>query len=184
MTAMRAFVAIALPDEIQTALERVQSMLPVGRPVPADNMHLTLAFLDDQPESRLRDLHDELAEIALPAFDLVLDGLGCFGGAEPRALFANIRPCDALTRLRRAVLGGARKSAITLPRERFHPHVTLARFSGVLSSGGQGQLQGFLTAQAAFTLPPFTVSEFSLLESVLRPKGAQHIELATYPLNG
>ena len=179
---MRAFVAITLPDDAHAALERIQAGLPVGRPVPADNLHLTLAFLDDQPEPALRDLHDALAEIAPPAIDLVIDGLGCFGGAEPRAVFANIRPSDGLTRLRRAVLGAARGVGMRIARERFHPHVTLARFRGVLSAGGQAQLQAFLGQHAHLTLGPFAAGEFSLFESVLRPKGAQHTELATYPL--
>ena len=46
---MRAFLALDLPQETRDALIRVQADLPVGRPVPCENLHLTLAFLDEQP---------------------------------------------------------------------------------------------------------------------------------------
>jgi 2'-5' RNA ligase len=45
---MRVFVAIDLPDEVRRELETLQNALPVGRPVPAENLHLTLSFLGDQ----------------------------------------------------------------------------------------------------------------------------------------
>ncbi|MBI6629704.1 RNA 2',3'-cyclic phosphodiesterase [Pontibaca salina] len=179
---MRSFVAITPPDMVREALLRVQETLPIGRPVPGENLHLTLAFLDDQPEQLLRDLHEELAEVPAGAFDLELAGLGAFGGAAPRILFAQVGPSDALDRLHRAVVAAARRVGISLPRERFRPHITLIRFPGRLSSLSQRQLRGFLDTHATTQLPGFTVQDFTLFHSTLHRGGARHEELASYDL--
>lgn len=179
---MRAFVAITPPDPVRDALLRVQETVPLGRPVPEENLHLTLAFLDDQPEELLRELHDELAEIHAMPFDVELAGLGCFGGAAPRILFAQVIPCDALDRLHRTTVQAARRVGIHLPRERFRPHITLTRFAGRLSSLAQRQLRGFLDIHATVALPGFTVNDFALFQSTLRHGGALHEELARYEL--
>ncbi|MFC3117545.1 2'-5' RNA ligase family protein [Jhaorihella thermophila] len=73
---MRAFLAIGLPDAAVRDIRRLQARLPVGRAVPRDNLHLTLAFLDDQPEEALEALDAELQALRAPGFDLRLSGLG------------------------------------------------------------------------------------------------------------
>jgi hypothetical protein len=60
---MRVFVAIDLPDHVRRELEALQSALPAGRPVPAENLHLTLSFLGDQQELAVEDAHEALATI-------------------------------------------------------------------------------------------------------------------------
>jgi 2'-5' RNA ligase len=64
---MRAFLALPIPEDTVAALCAVQARIPFGRPVPEDNLHLTLAFLGDVGEDVLNDLHDILSSTALPA---------------------------------------------------------------------------------------------------------------------
>lgn len=179
---MRAFLALDLPQETRDALIRVQADLPVGRPVPCENLHLTLAFLDEQPQSVLEDLHGELQAIHAARFDLAFSGLGCFGGRWPKILFAAASPDPGLSGLRRAIAGAARRAGIALPRERFRPHVTLARFGKGLSAPEAARLGGFMQTHAGFAVPARTMAGFSLCRSTLRPQGALHEELAHYTL--
>ena len=125
---MRAFVGLPLPDKIISALERVQAELSIGRAVAPENLHLTLAFLDEQPEMVLAALHDELALIAGPQPRIRIAGLDALGGAKARLVFAAVAPDPALVSLRKRVRIAARAVGVNLPRERFRPHVTLARF--------------------------------------------------------
>ncbi|AVO39011.1 RNA 2',3'-cyclic phosphodiesterase [Pukyongiella litopenaei] len=175
---MRAFVAIPVPDAVAASLAALQARLPGGRRVPRENLHLTLAFLDDQPEPALEELHGELGDLGAAAFDLTLAGLGVFGGDRPRLLYADIAPNTALSDLHRAVMGAARRAGMQLPRRRFHPHVTLARFG----AGDAAGLGGFIAAHGATPLPGFRATGFGLYRSILRPDGAVHDMLAGYNL--
>ncbi|GMG83886.1 RNA 2',3'-cyclic phosphodiesterase [Paralimibaculum aggregatum] len=179
---IRAFVGIALPDAVAARLERVQAGLPAGRPVGAGTLHVTLAFLGEQPGPVLEDLHHGLAAIRAPALALEIDGLGIFGGARPRVLYAAIRPNGALSRLRERVLTAARMTGIEMPRERYVPHVTLARFSRPPGPEAQAALEGFVGSRAALVSPPFEIAEFVLFRSHLTANGAAYEALAEYPL--
>lgn len=179
---MRAFLAIDLPDEARAALVRLGRQIRPGRRMPADNLHLTLAFLGEQDEETLAALHQRLEAAVRPGFELRLAGLGVFGGRSPRALFVAADPAPDLMALHRAILADLRRVGIEPERRRYRPHVTLARFGKGLDRAEARQIAGFLEEQAGFALPPFRVAQFGLFRSILRPEGAQHEELASYPL--
>lgn len=171
---MRAFVGLDLPDELLGLLVRLQGGMRGGRIVPEENLHLTLAFLDDQPEDRLEDLHLELEAIWAGALDLRLDGLGSFGGGRPRLAFAALAEDPDLAELRRLVRRAASRSGIRLPEERFTPHITLMRC----------RAQDRPVLPVFEDRPDFTARSFSLFRSTLDPEGARYERLATYPLTG
>ena len=54
---MRSFLALALPDPVRDALERVQEALPPGpaRLADPEQFHLTLAFLGERPEREVEE---------------------------------------------------------------------------------------------------------------------------------
>jgi len=177
---MRAFVAVEVTGEVAAALGRVQARLRSGRPVAEENLHLTLAFLDDQPEERLEDLHGLLEQIARPAFTVTLNGLGCFGGDAPRLLYAAAEPSAPLLDLQRAVSRSARRSGMVLQGGEYRPHITLARFRG---PEGQGVLPDLLEQGLGVGLPALAVRSFALFRSDLHPAGVRYEVLARYPLD-
>lgn len=179
---MRAFVAVILPDAVREALAEVQAGLRLGRHVPEQNLHLTLAFLEDQPEEVLAELHEGLNAALLQAPELRVVGLDVFGGRSPKLLFAAVEPDPVLKALRDRVLSEARSAGIALKRERFRPHVTLARFRPGMGPEERGKLGEFLQEKGGVTLPPFRPAAFGLYGSTLRPEGATHELLAEYPL--
>lgn len=181
---MRAFVAIDMPEPVRDALEAVQAGLTVGRLTDPDTLHLTLAFLGEQPESVLAELHGQLSGLAAPRFELRLQGLGSFGSRAPSVIWAGVAPLPALAELRDKVRGAVRRAGIELPRERFRPHVTLARFRRGMRPEAVLAVQRFVAENAGFAAPAFTVERVSLFQSTLRPDGPLHEVLAEYPLDG
>ncbi len=180
---MRAFVGLPLPDKIISALERVQAELSIGgRAVAPENLHLTLAFLDEQPEMVLAALHDELALITGSQPCIRIAGLDALGGAKARLVFAAVAPDPALVSLRKRVRIAARAVGVDLQRERFRPHVTLARFRQRQVPGESEKLAAFLAREGAFSLPEFMVADFALYRSTLTPEGPIYDTLASYPL--
>ncbi len=172
---MRSFVAISLSVEAKEAFARAQRGLTVGRPVPEDNLHLTLVFLDDQPEEILEALHEELLTLSARCFSITFSGIEFFG----RALAVGVADCQALTELHRKVHTATRRAGIVLPRLRFRPHVTIARFKH-----GQDEEAHYLqNLNAIITLPEMTVTSFGLYQSTLRPDGARYDALAHFTLS-
>lgn len=180
---MRAFVGLLLPDAALGALEQVQEGLTAGRHVPAENMHLTLAFLDDQPETVLQTLHRELVEISAPPVQLSFQGVNTFGGKLPRVLAAQVQKTPELARLRDRVRAACRTAGIELPRERFRPHVTFERFPRHLDAGQVDKVARYLAAASGFRFE-CEAARLALFQSTLAPQGARYDVLADYPLTG
>lgn len=179
---IRSFIAIPLPREVRLSLASLQSAIPAGRSSDPDNLHLTLAFLAEQPEDRLEEFHFALEDLACPGFDIRIEGLGGFGKFPPRVLYAAVHPEPALSNLRRKVRNAARQSGIDLPHERFVPHITLARFNRTLSPDDGTRLDTFLQKRAGFSLPTFPAERFVMFRSTLGRNGPVYDELTSYDL--
>ena len=141
-----------------------------GRPVPAANLHVTLAFLGSVPERRL----GELAEIARGAarggsLELAFDhlehwraaGLLCALPAEAPA------PILALARRLQGVLAGSGFAPDLKP---FRPHVTVVR-----KVSRPGRIDQIHSVVWRFT-------EVALVESRTLPEGALYSALESFPL--
>lgn len=178
---MRAFLAIDLPDEVAVRLADLQARLRVGHVVPPENLHLTVAFLGDQTEGGLEELHFLLERLSARPFPLTFGPLACFGGGAPRSLHAEIRPAPELAALQRQVMGALHSAGIETGRRRFRPHVTLARLPRRMSADEEAALVRYLATFAAAPLPDFTARSLTLYRSTLRPDGAVHDLLAAYP---
>lgn len=178
---MRAFVALPAPEAWIAPLMRAQAHVPGGRKVAAEDLHLTLAFLDAQPKALLEALHETLEARALPAATLRPVTYDVIGSGRPRAVVLDVAATPGLAALRDAVRSGCRAAGIDLARERFRPHVTLARFSATAPADAM-RLSG---AMARLGLPQMAEAEagnVALWSSVLTPDGPIYDTLATYPL--
>ena len=179
---VRLFVAIGLPEAVLDGLERLQDDLPLGRMVPRENLHLTLAFIGALEGGRLEAVHDALDGLGAEAFDLVPAGVGSFGGRAPRVIWVGLERSAALEGLQRKVCTRLRGAGVALERRRFRPHVTLARLPPRLDAVERARLAGFMGHYGGWRGLPFRVTGFSLFSSELGPEGAAHEELARYGL--
>ena len=175
---IRAFLALPVPESVARALSLAQARLPLPRPVPPENFHITLAFLDAQPEPVLEDLHLTLEGLRLPAPRLALAGFGSFGGAVPDNVHALIAPDPALAALQAKVSRAARQAGIALPARRFVPHITLGR--GPHDAAALARALAGLTPLRA---DPWTAPEMILYRSTLLKSGSAYDPMAAYPLN-
>ncbi|WP_135507266.1 RNA 2',3'-cyclic phosphodiesterase [Roseovarius aestuariivivens] len=177
---MRLFLGLPLCEDAVAVLEDVQAQLDLGRLVPEDNLHLTLAFLDEQPKTVAEALHAALEEMTLPGAAISFDGVEVRGRARPRLAWAAVTRTPALRALRDKVRGAAVAAGVDLPRDRFRPHVTLARFGPRVA--GDPRLDRWLAEMAALRAGPYAVDRVCLYRSTLTPDGPLYDVLAAYPL--
>ncbi|WOI55361.1 RNA 2',3'-cyclic phosphodiesterase [Palleronia sp. LCG004] len=179
---MRIFVALDLPDELTGALSALQDRLLVGRHVPEDDLHLTLAFL---PEIRLPEL-DELAldfeMMSTGPLAIGVAGLDIFGGAHPRSVHATVTPSEPLAQLQGKVSTLIRRAGLDLPHRRFVPHVTLARFPNTMPPEDHARLGRFLQAHGDWSHEPVLPEALTIYQSRLRDDGPVYDPLLSRPL--
>lgn len=178
---MRLFLAIEATGRTVAGLEALQRGLPEGaRRVNADAFHLTLAFLGEATAPMAEELHLALdgARQVLP--EITLAGLDVFGARAPRAIWIGAGPEGPLAALHATLARKARGAGFDLPRRRFVPHVTLARFrEGAVSSEVVAR---FIEGKGRVALAAFQPHAVTLFRSHLRPEGPLYEPLADYPV--
>jgi RNA 2',3'-cyclic 3'-phosphodiesterase len=177
----RLFIALPVPEEIADELVTLQSGVPDARWVPAEHFHVTLCFAGEVPGAILRDLEEELADIAGPRFPVNVAGVEQFSsGKQPKALVALVAKSDRLEWLHQKVSTVARNCGIAVERRKFRPHVTLARFSSGAETGHH--IAQFMASHSTFQAGPWLADHFALYSSRQSRSGSVYREEAAYDL--
>lgn len=133
---MRLFFGISLPDDIRRAAaaraQDCRAFIP-GRYVPAENYHITLAFLGDVPQERLADAQRVLASCIAdtPAPALTLGETDYFGRQQNGILILRVQSEPALDALHGALVSALLADGLPADPGPFSPHITLARHACV-----------------------------------------------------
>lgn len=125
---MRLFYALWPADETRSALVALQQQIGLrGRPTPAPNLHLTMAFLGQQPVSLLPSLKTILTRLQTPEFSMTLDRIGYFS-RQGIAWAGMTEVPEPLLTLQAALAAELAQQDISYAGSlQFQPHVTLAR---------------------------------------------------------
>ena len=176
----RLFVALSIPEEQTEALRAMQSGLDGARWRPAENFHLTLAFIGETDRRGMEDALDALSAVEAPGVELRLAGLGAFGERKPRAVWAGVEPSPGLAHLQARVETALRRRGFDLERRKFVPHVTLAYLKGARA----GDVARYCAGSAGvLSAPAFAADAFHLYSSRLGGE-ASHYEIeASYALS-
>jgi 2'-5' RNA ligase len=186
----RVFVALELPsgvrEEIVDRIETARASLPQARWVKAENLHLTLCFLGEQPPSMLAALRDALHPLfaARPALRLEVRGAGCFPPRRPaRVLWVGVDDHDSgLADLGREVTMRC-SSVVGQESERrpFSAHVTVGRCREPWPGRAVEKLATSFVEPCG---PSFVVERGTLFESLLSPRGSEYRALDHFSLLG
>jgi RNA 2',3'-cyclic 3'-phosphodiesterase len=169
----RVFFALLPPTVAQLALgelAREVARRTYGRPVPAENTHITLAFIGSWPISRTRMLLEAAEDVAGKPMRITLDALGAFRRAGIAWIGSSSAPA-ALSHLQASLAAALTSRRIAFDdAQPYRPHVTLARrCRGPYPSGGIEPIA-------------FEVDRFTLMQSQTRAEGARYTILAQWPL--
>jgi 2'-5' RNA ligase len=74
----RLFVALPVPEDVSGDLVALQAGVPDARWVPPENFHVTLCFAGEVQGGVMRDLEEELSDIAGSRFPVGIAGVELF----------------------------------------------------------------------------------------------------------
>jgi 2'-5' RNA ligase len=177
---MRCFIAVELDPTLTQKIIQLQNQLKNldVKPVGENNLHFTLKFLGEIPESTANKVKEMLSELALStrAFPITLHGVGIFPnenyirviwvGSESQA-FASLHHAvnDALAKL--------------FKKEHAAPHLTIAR---VRSGRDNAKIMDFVKRHKNAEIGSMQVDKIKLKKSVLMPSGPIYDDAGVFEL--
>jgi 2'-5' RNA ligase len=158
----------------------LRALLPQAKWVRASNLHVTLKFLGETDRARLPQVEAGLAAIRSPeAATMNFRGLGFFPDERhPRVFWAGMEASPNVASLAADIDQAMHRLGFPLEARAFSAHLTLARFS---PPGLSAKLQAAARQNQSRGFGSLTAAEFQLIESKLKPTGAEYTTLKSFP---
>jgi 2'-5' RNA ligase len=172
---MRLFFALWPDAKTRSSLAATAGQLKKacgGRSPPAENLHLTLAFLGHVAANRMPELRLVADAVIAEPFELTLAQAG-YWRAQRLAWAAPLNCPHALTALHGQLTDALRLRGFHTERRAFKPHVTLLRDAAALSPSSH---DGIISLR-------WPLRDFVLACSEPVPLGVQYRVIGTWPLN-
>lgn len=185
---MRFFIALEIPDRNRQQIEVVQSkikgLLPQAKLTNPEKLHLTLAFVGDQPDTLLKPLTQLLqtATRDIPPFSITpayIDGFPTLHRAH--ILWLGVKgDIDKLFILQERIKDGLLQLGLGADLRRFTPHIAIAKLSNFhLNNPTEHAFQDLsLTPQ-----PSIPVTSLKLFQSIPNHDFHTHNTLAEIQLS-
>jgi 2'-5' RNA ligase len=181
---VRLFVALEIPTAVRESLaallDSLRALSAQPRWVRPENLHVTLKFIGEWQPDKLEALRSALTAVRLDQ-PVTLDfrGLGFFPNEKrPRVFWAGIEASANLITLASEIDHATEKLGIAREQRAFSPHLTLARFE---PPGLREKLRAAVRENAAREFGSLHANRFHLIESKLKPSGAEYTTLQTFP---
>lgn len=178
---MRTFIAIDICDKAKKEVALLEEGLKKAHAdvkwVKVENVHLTLKFLGEVAEEKIKDISGILDGIAseYSKFDITLSQIGAFPKLDyPRVVWVGIEGNSAaLKEIAAKVDEGCTKIGFEKEKRPFSAHITLGR---VRSPKNKRELK---EAIVNLSITPLTssVDELVLYQSVLTPQGPVYTKI-------
>lgn len=185
---MRFFIALEIPSEnrlqFQAIQDRLGRLLPQLKITDFDKIHLTLAFIGEQPDH----LKDKLTEIirqaaeGVSAFEVTPAYIDGFPNIHnPQVLWVGVKgDIDKVLLIRERVKDGLADLHLPADERRFIPHITIAKFNNHFRINRQTEVD--LEKIMAMPFEPIRISSIKLFESIPSDGFHKHNTLAEIKL--
>ena len=181
---MRLFVALEIPSTVRenlaSLLKSLRALSSQPRWVRSENLHVTLKFIGEVTPEKLGDIRSALAAVhSDQAVTIDFRGLGFFpNDKDPRVFWTGIDASPNLKMLAMDIDQTTEKLGILREHRPFSPHLTLARFQ---LPGLPDNLRAMIQENAAREFGSLRTNQFHLIESKLKPAGAEYTTLESFP---
>lgn len=175
---MRFFIALEIPEEnkeqFQAIQNSLQTLIPQARFTDKNKIHLTLAFIGEQPDDFKQKLIDVIKKAAfqIPPFEITpayIDGFPSIH--KPYVLWVGVKgDIDKLFIIAERIRDQLEYLHLPVDERRFTPHISIAKLNNNFQV--DRSLEENLEKIAAVSLDPIKVAAIKLFESV--PDGGLH----------
>lgn len=151
------------------------------RLVERENLHFTVKFLGEVPESVVEEIDGRMRKLALRRMEVDVRGLGAFPDVRrPRVVWAGVSPHDMapITSSGQRVID-ALEGVGESDERGFHPHITVAR---VRSPRNVEALASLLRDYSAKDFGRTAITALKLKSSTLTPAGPSYRDIKEYTL--
>lgn len=168
---MRFFIALDIPEESKVELEELQEkikeVIPNIRLTDPKKLHLTIAFIGEQPESLKETLSQAIKESVegISNFEFTPGFLDGFPNLHnPNVLWIGVKgEVDKLYLLEERISDRLKSLNLSLQERRFVPHIALAKVKNLkLNEEIEAKLQGI----GGGSFQPIKVNSIKLFESI------------------
>jgi len=173
---MRLFIAINLSKEVKDYLFDLQKEFrEFGKFnfVAKKNLHLSLKFMGNIEESKLKGINDKLSKIKSKSFEVSLNSLGVFPDKDLiKVLWIDLTPKNKILELAKTI----DQELIEFPNDySFSEHITIARIKLIKDKND------FLKKLNVKIKPiKLKISSFELMKSELSKDGPKYTSLEIY----
>jgi len=186
---MRYFIALEIPKECRQELEKVQDkiqrLIPDVRITNNEKLHLTIAFIGEQPEQWRNKLVEVIKNAAweIPSFEITpayLDGFPNLHHAH--VLWVGVKgDIDKLFIIRERIKDGLEQLGLNSDERRYIPHIAIAKVNNfTIMPFQEAQFEKIMLSE----FPPIRISSIKLFESIPTEGFHHHNTLAQIPLVG
>lgn len=169
---MRFFIALEIPDQSKEELKKVQEKLkliiPTIRLSKENKLHLTIAFVGEQPESLKDRLIEAMSKAVsrIPEFEVTPAYIDAFPSLHhsPHIIWSGVKgDIDKLMILRERVKDNLETLNLAMDERRFTPHITLGKVTDFeITPAIEEDLQNIIPKD----LQPIHINSIKLFESV------------------
>jgi 2'-5' RNA ligase len=185
---VRLFVALEMPPAVRANLAALMNDLrtmdakssgKMPRWTRPENLHVTLKFIGNVVPEKLDGIRAALAGVRSERpVELRFRGLGFFPYAKrPRVVWAGVAGSQNLGAIAADIDRGLAELGVPSEQRAFIPHLTLARCEpGAISSRSRAAIE----KDAARDFGELRTDKFHLIESKLKPSGAEYTTLQSF----
>ena len=186
---MRFFIALEIPTknilQFQSIQSKLHTLIPQAKITNSEKIHLTLAFLGEQPYN----LEAKLVQIIknsikdIPVFEVTPAYIDGFPNLHnPQILWVGVKgDIDKLLLIRERVKDQLEDLNLPVDERRFIPHITIAKLNGDIKVDQRLEVELEKTMNNSFD--PIMISSIKLFESISNEGFHKHNVLAEVKLS-
>ena len=176
---MQIFLAFPVDDLTSYRLLTTAKNVPDAKWRRAEQLHLTVQYFGDMDAEQVQKLDDKLADFRIDPIAIELSGVGVLGRFGRPFLHAAVRRNPALEELRSKSIRTARRLGVSIQKEKYIPHITLAYLPVLFD---EDKTHEWLRYNQDFSAQ-FACRQLNLYESIQTKHGHAYEVRATYPFD-